>query len=95
MSGGHYNYIQYKEPDELFALVSELEDMSDDALLLGYDDIAKDLRRLVEYIKSAKTRVEVLSSQLKEVMRGLDYYQSCDIGKESLDDIIEKYRKGT
>lgn len=94
MSGGHYNYIQNKEPSELFNEVSEIEDMSEDALRFGYEDISKDLRRLTEYIKSSLIRVEVLSEQLHEVMKGLDYYQSCDIGKSSLDEIIEKYRKG-
>ena len=93
MSGGHYNYIQCKDTEDLFKEVSEIEDMSEDALAMGYEDISKDLRRLAEYIKSAKVRVEVLSKQLKKVMKALDYYQSCDIGKESLDKTIEEYRR--
>ena len=96
MSGGHYDYLYCKEPEELFKAenLCELEDMTEDACNLGYEDISKDLARLLEYIKSARIRVEVLSKQLNKVMKGLEYYQSCDIGKDSLNKIIEDYRKG-
>lgn len=96
MSGGHYDYIYCKDSEELFKdeNLCELEDMSEDALCLGYEDIAKDLTRLVEYIKSAKVRVSVLSNQLNKVMKGMEYYQSCDIGKDRLNEIVEEYRKG-
>ena len=55
MSGGSYNYLCYKEPEELMAQYNTdyLEEMSQLLLRLGYDDIARDMQRLVEYCKSA------------------------------------------
>ena len=94
MSGGSYDYLYCKEPEELFSQVEYIEDMSELALRLGYKDIALDLTRLAEYIKSANIRVSVLHTQLRGVMRDLEWYDSCDIGEDTLKEHIEKYRQG-
>lgn len=94
MSGGSYDYLYCKEPEELFSRVEYIEDMSELALRLGYKDIALDLTRLAEYIKSANIRVSVLHAQLRGVMRDLEWYDSCDIGEDTLKEHIEKYRQG-
>ena len=94
MSGGSFNYLYCKDADELFNCISDLVDMAD--VLLKYDcpDIAKDTRRLIEYIKSAHIRIEVLREQLSPIFRAVEYYESCDIGEDSLRQAIEKYRSG-
>ena len=94
MSGGSFNYLYCKDPEELFSNVEYIVDMSDLALKLGYEDIALDLTRLAEYIKSAKIRVTVLQGQLREVMHALEWYDCCDIGEDSLREHIEEYRQG-
>lgn len=94
MSGGSYDYLYCKEPEELFSRVEYIEDMSELALRLGYKDIALDLTRLAEYIKSANIRVSVLHTQLRGVMHDLEWYDSCDIGEDTLKEHIEKYRQG-
>ena len=94
MSGGSFGYLYCKEPEELFNQVGYIEDMSEIALKLGYEDIALDLTRLAEYIKSAKIRVTVLQEQLKEVMRSIEWYESADIGEDTLKEKFEKYRRG-
>lgn len=57
MSGGSYDYLFCKETCELFnySNIRTLEEMESRFLGLGYDDIAKDFRRLIEYIKSVMT----------------------------------------
>ena len=94
MSGGSYDYLYCKEPYELFNNAGYIEDMSDTALRLGYEDIALDLTRLAEYIKSAKIRVTVLQGQLKEVMHDIEWYEDCDIGEDTLKQTFEEYRRG-
>lgn len=94
MSGGSFDYLYCKEPEELFNRVEYIEDMSEIALKLGYRDIALDLTRLAEYIKSAKIRVTVLQEQLKEVMRSIEWYESADIGEDTLKERFEEYRQG-
>ena len=69
MSGGSLNYLCYKEPPELFNHLEDLE-MAEQCLLAnGYKDIAADVRRLMEYIKSAENRIGVLAEQLNNVLQ--------------------------
>ena len=66
MSGGGMNYLYLKDVPDLFKQES-VDDMEfTEALLLaeGYLDIAKDVRRLIEYIQSAENRIGVLHEQL-------------------------------
>ena len=95
MSGGSIDYLFCKESYELFAYsnVRTLEEMESRFLELGYDDVAKDFRRLIEYIKSANNRVEVLGNQLNEMMHDIEWYDSGDIGADTLAERVEKYRQ--
>ena len=95
MSGGSYDYLYCKDCDELFAYsnIRTLEEMESRFLDLGYEDVAKDFRRLIEYIKSAKNRVEVLGGQLNEMMHAIEWYDSADIGADTLAKRVEKYRQ--
>lgn len=95
MSGGSYDYLYCKECHELFAYsnVRTLEEMESRFLELGYEDVAKDFRRLIEYIKSANNRVEVLGGQLNEMMHDIEWYDSGDIGADTLAERVEKYRR--
>ena len=96
MSGGSYDYLYCKDCDELFTYSSirTLEEMESRFLELGYEDVAKDFRRLIEYIKSANNRVEVLSEQLNELMHDIEWYDSGDIGADTLAERVEEYRRG-
>ena len=94
MSGGSFDYLYLKEAPEIMQHVIDVEDMRDICLKLGYIDIARDLTRLAEYSRSAYIRIEVLKNQLRGVMRAVEWYESNDIGEESLAEAIEKYRNG-
>lgn len=94
MSGGSYNYLYCKDTEEMFSRAVDIEDMAETLEKLNYLDVARDMRRLSEYIRSACNRVEVLSEQLKPIMRAVEYYEDCDISVEGLNKEIEKYRKG-
>ena len=94
MSGGSFDYLFCKEVPEIMTHVSDIEDMSEICLRLGYVDVAKDLTRLAEYSKSAWNRIEVLHGQLAKVMRAVEWYESADIGANDLKIAIEKYRTG-
>ena len=94
MSGGSLNYLYCKEPEELFKYIGEIEEVEDILLRYGYTDIARDVRRLIEYIKSAYVRIDVLSEQLKDVFHAVEWRQSCDYGECSLIEHLELYRTG-
>lgn len=55
-------------------------------------DVAKDVRRLIEYVLSAKNRIEVMWENLREVFKAIEWYQSADSGKDRVDRAIAAYR---
>ena len=63
-------------------------------LELKYDDIARDMQRLIEYCKTAYNRIDVLSKQLNDVMHAIEWYESGDYGTNTLIEHLEKYRNG-
>lgn len=96
MSGGSFNYLYNKEVDELFGYEALMDLESMEAILLNknYQDLAQDVRRLIEYIKSAKNRVGVLHENLKPVLKAVEWYESCDYDEDDLAKYIEEYRRG-
>lgn len=93
MSGGSFNYLCYKQIEDLFTSVDELEDMQKALIKYGYEDIAEDTQRLIEYIKSAKCTVGVLKDMLQPVFHAVEWYESADYGKETMIEVLEKYRR--
>lgn len=94
MSGGSFNYLCFSELPEIMCRTDELEQMEQTLIEKGYEDIAKDVHRLAEYCKSAKVRIGVLFEQLNSVLHDIEWYESGDIGDESLKETLEKYRNG-
>ena len=92
MSGGSHNYLCYAEIPDILSRTSDMESMEQSLLSLGYTDIAKDVRRLIEYCLSAENRISVLFEQLEDVFHAIEWYDSGDIGKESLIERLEQYR---
>lgn len=94
MSGGCRNYLCFAETGDLLNRISDMEQMEEDLLKLGYADIARDVRRLIEYCMSAENRIGVLFEMLEEVFHDVEWYYSADIGEERLKKTLEKYREG-
>lgn len=94
MSGGSWNYLCYKDIDELMngSSTELLQDMADRLNSAGFEDVAKDTQRLVEYIKSASIRIETLFEALSPVFKAIEWFDSGDWGEETLNNEILKYR---
>lgn len=95
MSGGSWDYLYSKDVDELMNGLSTelLQDMADRLNSAGFEDVAKDTQRLVEYIKSASIRIETLFEVLSPVFKAVEWFDSGDWGKEALNNEVLKYRK--
>lgn len=94
MSGGSLNYLCYAEFPEILGKTAEMEEAEEILLKMGYTDIAKDVRRLIEYCKSSENRISVLFEQLEDVFHDVEWYHSADISKTTLIKRLENYRKG-
>ena len=93
MSGGSFNYLCYKDTEDLLNRISDLEDMRESLIKYGYEDIAKDTQRLIEYIKSAKCVIGTLKDMLEPVFHAVEWKESGDWGKDDMIEVLEKYRK--
>ena len=93
MSGGSYNYLCYTSMPEILGRLEDMERMENYLLKEGYTDIAKDIRRLMEYCRTAENRINVLVEQLEDVFHDIEWYHSGDISKDSLKETLEEYRK--
>lgn len=95
MSGGSWNYLCYKDIDELMngSSTELLQDMVDRLNSAGFKDVAQDTQRLVEYIKSASIRIETLFEALSPVFKAVEWFDSGDWGEETLNNEVLKYRK--
>lgn len=60
MSGGSHNYLCYTEFPEIMNRTSDMVDVEKELIKLGYTDIAKDVRRLIEYCLTAENAISVL-----------------------------------
>lgn len=94
MSGGCYDYLYCKETEELFSKALDIEDMAEILEKLNCLDVARDMRRLSEYIRSAYNRVDVLSERLRPIMKAVEWYEDHDIDEKSLKAKVEEYRNG-
>lgn len=93
MSGGSLNYLYLKDAAELMNAVADLEAVEAELLsTFGAKDVAKDVRRLIEYINSANNRISVLAEQLSEVMHAIEWYDSGDYGRDSVNRCLNDYR---
>lgn len=93
MSGGSFNYLYCRDIDKLMNNTSDLEEMRDYLISYGYEDIAKDTQRLIEYIKSAECVIGTLKDMLEPVFHAVEWYESGDYGKEKMIEVLEKYRR--
>lgn len=93
MSGGSLNYLFCKEPAQLFDHIEDMVQVEDELIRHGYTDIAKDVRRLIEYVKTGEVRIGTLSEQLNDVFHAVEWYLSADYGEKSLLTHLEEYRK--
>lgn len=94
MSGGSFNYLYCKDTPDLFEAVEDLEGVELHLLQRGDEDIARDVRRLIEYIKTAENRISVLRENLAEVFKAVEWRASGDWGDERLQQALDTYRNG-
>ena len=93
MSGGYFDYLCYKETEDLFNRTGDLEKMREKLIAYGYEDIAKDTQRLIEYIKSADCVIGTLKDMLSPVFHAVEWKESGDWGKDDMIEVLEKYRR--
>jgi len=93
MSGGSYNYLYCREPDELLDSLGDLEDMVDRLARLGYaQDAAEEAADMVLTVRSVMVRLGVMQRRLSPVFKAVEWWDSNDSGEDGVKVALEKYR---
>lgn len=92
MSGGSYNYLYTKRTfSELFDSIPDLESFEKSLIDYGYSNIALDVRSLIDFLVSSDSFVESRSSDLADVFRAVEFFDSSDIDRGSMISVLDSY----
>ena len=94
MSGGSLSYLYNKQFPEVCNYIGEMKKVEKELISQGYTDIAKDVRRLIEYCLTAENRISVLFDNLSDVFHAVEWYYSSDYSEDSLIEELDRYRAG-
>ncbi len=96
MSGGSFNYICFKEIDELFGREDEIERMAKELLKLGFESYSQITLEVLHDMKLLQLIFNAKQPMLGDVWKAIEWWHSGDIGKEDaikkINEIIEKGR---
>ncbi len=94
MSGGSYNYLCYKNSQEIggYEALEEMEKMRDRLVALGYPDAAKETEQLRLAINSFHVRMDACLERINEVWQSVEWYDSGDSELKEVNEAIKKYR---
>lgn len=93
MSGGSYNNLCYKDPDDLLGMTEELEMMADRLAGLGYaEDAALETQKMLCNIRQYWNRIEASRQRLQEVWKAVEYWDSRDSSEDSVQSALKMYR---
>lgn len=94
MSGGSLSYLYNKQFPEVCNYIGEMKKVEKELISQGYTDIARDVRRLIEYCLTAENRISVLFDNLSDVFHAVEWYYSSDYGEDRLIKELDRYRAG-
>lgn len=93
MSGGSFNYASLagdmQEVIEKRYSWRELMDAMEDN---GADDVAAEIRVMLDQISIAERRVRAHLDRLDEVARALEWWKSCDYSEDQFRAALDTYR---
>ena len=95
MSGGSYNYLCYKDSDNINEVREELNQMRDRLTELGHKDAAKETESVLLMLDSFEVRLSARLERLNDVWKCVEWCDSGDSGEDSVNGAVERYRNAT
>lgn len=91
MSGGSYNYLCSRDPEELVHCEEAIEEMVNRLKELNCWDLAVSVETLHTACTIFLKALEDKQDDLQSVLHDVEWYDSCDIGLEELKGTIKKW----
>lgn len=92
MSGGSYNYLCYKQAEDINERRSELASMRDRLTELGHLDAAKETESILLLLDSFHVRLKARIDRLSPVWRSVEWFDSGDSVLDEINQSIAEYR---
>ena len=92
MSGGSYNYLCYKDANEINQSEQDIKDMVERLSSLGYLDAAKETESVLLEIRAFDVRMSARLERLSNVWQSVEWCDSGDWGEDSIKKAVEEYR---
>ena len=93
MSGGSYNYLCNRAPEELLNVKQDLQDMVNRLAGLDYaQDAAKDAQILLSLVNQFEERADVIQKRLYPVFGAVEWWDSNDVGEDDVKGALVEYR---
>ena len=92
MSGGSFDYLCFKEFDELITNKDLIKEMATRLIELGYTDAAKETLQIKYIIEQAQVRVETHIDRLKELWKAVEWLDSGDSEIEQVKKAYKNYQ---
>ncbi len=94
MSGGSWDYLYWKGPDELVSSTESLQKMADRLTELDYaHDAASETQELVLIIKQFRNRAGAMRRRLSNVWQAVEWLDSGDWEEGAVKDRLTHYRE--
>lgn len=94
MSGGSYNYLCFKTPDQLWEAIAEndITSMSERLSALGIHDASVETAAVQLLVEQFENNMLRKLSRLAGIWRAVEWHDSGDWGKGHIDEAVAKYR---
>lgn len=94
MSGGSYDYLFTKSPEDLLSYEGSLESMANRLAGLGYaTDAAREAEDLLLIVRQVRNRLQARMDRLSGIFRAVEWWDSCDSTEEVVHKALAEYRK--
>lgn len=93
MSGGSFDYLCFKDADELLEHLDTIQEMADELAKLGYaNDAAKETQTLLLNYRAFLNRSQTALERLQPVWKAMEWWHSSDWGEDRLKETLAEYR---
>lgn len=94
MSGGSYNYLCYKDAQDIVDYQTDLADMQARLSGLDYAQVAaKDTQAVLDEIRVLFDSIEVKIKALQPIWRAVEWWDSNDSGEDAVKAAIANYKE--
>ena len=91
MSGGSYDYLYSREPEELIYKIEDMKKMRDRLIEFGFNDCAEWTQRIINQVEKFDIVLRTMKDEIEDIWRDIEWIDSGD--GADIDETIEKWRK--